>query len=489
MIRLEKRPQPSQFWTAFTPVVAVLLTMVAGGILFAFLGKDPFVAIKTIFWDPILGEFAFYYRSQLLVKGAPLILIAIGLSLGFRAGIWNIGAEGQYIIGAVCGAAVGLAFYPMDARWLIFPLMVLAGAFGGLVWAMIPAILKTRFKTNEILVSLLLVYVAEQILASMALGTAAQPRGRGLSRVSRNLRQYESAANNELIAGYGHALGRGRGVHRGDLGLCPAEPAHAGLPDPADRASARARHGSRASGRACWWCSAWVSRARLAGLAGLFEVAGPAGQISIDFNVGYGFTAIIVAFLGRLHPVGILLAGLLMALTYIGGEAAQATLGLPAAAIQAFQGMLLFFLLAVDVLTNFRIRFGTHGGRVMDLSAINPLVLIASADGGLDTDPAGRDWRTGGREIRGAEPRRRGDDDHRRDLRLRHRGGDRLAAAGLRRRRAWRRGAVAALRRPDAVPAVEPGGDGPGADAVRAGPVGAAGAGLYRDQAAAHIAR
>jgi simple sugar transport system permease protein len=96
----------------------------------------------------------------------------------------------------------------------------------------------------------------------------------------------------------------------------------------------------------------------LAGMAGLFEVTGPAGQISIDFNVGYGFTAIIVAFLGRLHPVGILLAGLLMALTYIGGELAQFMLGLPAAAIQAFQGMLLFFLLAGDVLTNFRVRFG-----------------------------------------------------------------------------------------------------------------------------------
>jgi simple sugar transport system permease protein len=96
----------------------------------------------------------------------------------------------------------------------------------------------------------------------------------------------------------------------------------------------------------------------LAGLAGMFEVAGPAGQISIDFNTGYGFTAIIVAFLGRLNPVGILLAGLLMALTYIGGDIAKSSLGLPAAAILAFQGMLLFFLLAVDVLTNYRVKFG-----------------------------------------------------------------------------------------------------------------------------------
>jgi len=96
----------------------------------------------------------------------------------------------------------------------------------------------------------------------------------------------------------------------------------------------------------------------LAGLAGMFEVAGPAGQITIDFNVGYGFTAIIVAFLGRLHPMGILLAGGLMALTYIGGDIAQSQLGLPAAAIQVFQGMLLFFLLAFDLFTHYRLRLG-----------------------------------------------------------------------------------------------------------------------------------
>lgn len=359
MIRLEKRPTPSQLWSYLTPLIAVIATMIAGGFMFAFLGKDPLVAIRTIFWDPILGEFAFYYRGQLLVKAGPLILIAIGLSMGFRAGIWNIGAEGQYIMGAIFGAAMGLAFYPMEARWLIFPLMILAGAFGGFLWAMIPGILKTRFNTNEILVSLLLVYVAEQILASMSLGLLRNPDGAGFPG-SRNLRQYESAANNELIAGWGMHWGvvaafiavifayilLSRHIMGFNIRLTGASP----------RA---AKFAGVNPNRLILFCLG-LSGA-LAGLAGLFEVAGPAGQISIDFNVGYGFTAIIVAFLGRLHPIGILLAGLLMALTYIGGEAAQATLGLPAAAIQAFQGMLLFFLLGIDVLTNFRVRFGREG--------------------------------------------------------------------------------------------------------------------------------
>lgn len=356
MIRLEKRPVPSQTWAYLTPLVAVIATMIAGGVLFAFLGKDPIVAIRTIFWDPVFGEFAFYYRGQLLVKAGPLILIAIGLSLGFKAGIWNIGAEGQYIMGAIFGAAVGLAFYPMEARWLIFPLMIIAGALGGFLWAMIPGILKTRFNTNEILVSLLLVYVAEAILASMSLGLLRNPEGAGFPG-SRNLRQYESAANNELIAGWGMHWGvvaafiavifayilLSRHIMGFNIRLTGESP----------RA---ARFAGVNPTRLILFCLGMSGA--LAGLAGMFEVAGPAGQISIDFNVGYGFTAIIVAFLGRLHPIGILLAGMLMALTYIGGEAAQASLGLPAAAIQAFQGMLLFFLLAFDVLTNFKVRFG-----------------------------------------------------------------------------------------------------------------------------------
>ncbi len=355
MIALVKRPQPSRIWAMATPVVAVLATMVAGGMLFAALGKDPLAAIETIFWEPLFGEFSFYYRPQLLVKGAPLVLIAIGLSLGFRAGIWNIGAEGQYIMGAITGAGVALAFYPLEA-WFIFPLMVIAGALGGWAWAMIPAVLRVKFGTNEILVSLMLVYVAEQLLASMSLGLLKNPEGYGFPG-SRNLQQYPSAYNADLIEGSGMHWGVVAALiavifayvllNRHMLGF------HIRLSGESPKA---ARFAGVRPARLVLFCLG--TSGALAGLAGLFEVSGPSGQISIDFNVGYGFTAIIVAFLGRLHPVGILLAGLLMALTYIGGDIAQSQMGLPSAAIQVFQGMLLFFLLAFDILTNFRIRFG-----------------------------------------------------------------------------------------------------------------------------------
>jgi simple sugar transport system permease protein len=312
MFKLEKRPTPSQKWAYLTPVLAVIATMIAGGLLFALLGKNPFEAIRTIFWDPLFGEFAFYYRPQLLVKGGPLILIAIGLSLGFRAGIWNIGAEGQYIMGAIFGAGAGLAFYPMEA-WYIFPIMIVAGAIGGMLWAMIPAFLKVRFGTNEILVSLMLVYVAEQLLASMSLGLLKNPEGHGFPG-SRNLRDYASAFNADIFEGSGMHWGVVAAfiavifayilLNRHMLGF------HIKLTGQAPRAAKFAGVNPSRLILICLGASGM-----LAGLAGMFEVSGPAGQISIDFNTGYGFTAIIVAFLGRLHPVGILMAGLLMALT------------------------------------------------------------------------------------------------------------------------------------------------------------------------------
>jgi general nucleoside transport system permease protein len=353
MIQLVPRSDAAPLWQVATPVLAVLATMLVGGLLFALMGYDPVAAIRTIFWDPLFGPASGYSRPQLLVKAAPLILIASGLAIGFRAGIWNIGAEGQYIIGAITGAAVALALYPLEAWWL-FPLMVAAGMAGGWAWGMIPALLRNWFGASEILVSLMLVYVAQRVAAWMAFGPMRNPQGMGFPG-SRNLQQYPSAANPELIAGTGAHWGvvaaalavlatwflmsrHIRGFHIRAAGTAPRAARFAGVKPAVLVAFCLGLSGA------------------LAGAAGLFEVAGPAGQITDRIGVGYGFTAIIVAFLGRLHPVGILLAGLLLALTYIGGELAQLTMGLPAATVQVFQGMLLFFLLGFDLLTRFQIR-------------------------------------------------------------------------------------------------------------------------------------
>ncbi|WP_372840705.1 ABC transporter permease [Phaeovulum sp.] len=359
MIQLIARPAPSRFWLWATPLLAVFSTMVAGAVLFAALGTDPLEALKVIFWDPLLGANASYFRGQLLIKAGPLMLIAAGLAVGFRAGIWNIGAEGQYIVGAICGAAVGLAAYPAE-NVLIFPAMVIAGALGGWAWGMIPALLKNRFGASEILVSLMLVYVAQNLLAWAAFGPLKNPSGFGFPG-SRNLQQYPSAHNAELIAGSGLHWG-GVAALAALVGTYVLMSRHiAGFRiQVAGDAPKAARFAGVAPARLVAFCLG-LSGA-LAGLAGMFEVAGPSGQITDAFGAGYGFTAIIVAFLGRLNPIGILLAGLLMALTYIGGDMAQLMLRLPAAAIQVFQGMLLFFLLGFDLLTNYRVRLGRGVG-------------------------------------------------------------------------------------------------------------------------------
>ena len=356
MFKLIPRENISPALSLLGPLFSIGFTMLIGGILFYFLGVDPFAALKMIFWDPLMSEtFSTYSIPQIFIKGAPLILIALGLSFGFKANVWNIGAEGQYIMGAIFGASFALSFYPLESR-LIFPLMVLIGIFGGCLWAMIPAILKIRFNVNEILVSLMLVYVAEQILALASLGFLRNPDGAGFPG-SRNLSQYLSASNSELILGTGIHLGvllslfmvvffyillfrHSLGFRIKLLGSSPKAYSFSG----------------QNPNKLIFICL--TLSGGLAGLAGIMEVAGPAGQINIDFNVGYGFTAIIVAFLGRLNPIGILFAGLVMALTYVGGELTQFMLNLPAAAIQLFQGMLLFFLLSFDLFVYYKIKLG-----------------------------------------------------------------------------------------------------------------------------------
>ncbi|MGE4611427.1 MAG: ABC transporter permease [Paracoccaceae bacterium] len=353
MLRLEPRQQASSTMRWLTPILAVAITMVMGGFLFAVMGQDPFQAIQIIFLDPFFHEtFGPYSRSQLLIKAGPLILIATGLSIGFRAGVWNIGAEGQFVMGAIAGGAVGLALYPADGIWVL-PLMTIAGALGGMAWAMIPALLKIKFNANEILVSLMLVYVAYNFLAAMVTGPLKSPDGFGFPES----RSFTAVDSTHLPMVY-----EPLGMHAGVLvALAVVIAAYVmmerhllGFQIRLTGESPRAAKFAGVNPALIVAVTLGISGA-LAGMAGLFEVTGPAGKLTTNFPVGYGFTAIIVAFLGRLNPIGIVLAGLLMALTYIGGELAQLSLGIPAAAINVFQGMMLFFLLAVDVFVNYRL--------------------------------------------------------------------------------------------------------------------------------------
>ena len=347
-LKIEPRREISRTLLYATPVLAVLMTVVAGFFIFLAMGFDPFVSLYYFFIAPLLSV---YELSEIMVKAGPLIIIAVGLAIGFRANVWNIGAEGQLTLGAIAGGGVALVFWNQDG-FFILPLMCFAGILGGMAYASIPAFLKTRFGVNEILTSLMLTYVATLFLSTLIYGPWKDPDGFNFPQsrmfsdsallpiVLENTRMHLGTVIGLLVAVAGWVLMTFTiiGFEIRVVGLAPAAARFAGF-----------------SRNRIIWLSL-LAGGGLAGLAGTFEVAGPIGQIIPVISPGYGFTAIIVAFLGRLHPLGIILSGLLMALSYIGGETAQVEVGLPQAVTGVFQGLLLFFLLASDFLVRYRIR-------------------------------------------------------------------------------------------------------------------------------------
>ena len=353
MLKIEKRPESSRAMMYATPVLALVLTILSSLVLFTLLGVDPLEALDNFFIEPLKDA---YGVSELLVKATPLVLCAIGLSIGFRANVWNIGAEGQLTMGAIFGGGVFIYLHDVDSVFLL-PAMVIMGAIGGALWAAIPAFFKTRFNANEILTSLMLVYVALLILSLLVHGSWRDPDGYNFPES----RVFSESATMPI-------LWEGTRLHFGSiLALFAVAGAwimfsktligfQVKVIGEAPKAGAYAGFSQK---KIIWFCL--LTGGGLAGVAGVTEVAGPVGQLLPSISPGYGFTAIIVAFLGRLHPVGIIFAGLLMALTYLGGETAQINQGLPVAVTGVFQGMVLFYLLATDVLVNYRFRFHAFG--------------------------------------------------------------------------------------------------------------------------------
>jgi general nucleoside transport system permease protein len=350
--KLELRGTPSRAMTYLSPLIAIVLTMLLGALLFIVLGKDPLAGLKVFLIDPFNGKRAI---SELLLKSIPLILCALGLAVCFRANIWNIGAEGQFTVGALFSGAM-LVF--LDVPNHAIPgsvglvLMILAGIVGGAFWASITALLRDRFNANEILVSLMLTYVAQLLLMYAVNGPLKDPNGMNFpqSKVfSDEFMLPMLLSGTRLHIGFAVTLilaaimtvfmtrsFRGFSLMVG--GVAPHAARYAGF-----------------SSRSALWVSLLISGG-FAGLAGAFEIAGPIGQLLPSVSPGYGFAAIIVAFIGRLNPVGAVLGGLVMSLLYLGGELAQSRLGLPSAITGVFQGMLLFLLLASDTLINYRLR-------------------------------------------------------------------------------------------------------------------------------------
>ena len=356
MLRLEPRAQRSRFWGIAAPVLAVALTAIASALLLAMLGHSP---VDPVFIRPLT---TMRTLPPLFIKASPLILIAVGLCLAFRANVWNIGAEGQYTIGALAGGAVALSVYPGGGPWLL-PAMGLAAILAGAGWAMIPAILRTRFGVSEVLVSLMLSYVAVLLLSVALEGRLRDPGGFNFPQS----RLLQPAARMPVLLP-GLFAGASANVHAGFLvAIVTALAARWALARHlfgyqlrliGDAPPAATFAGF--SRQRIVWSSMSVSGA-LAGLAGVFEAAGPIGQLVPQLPSGYGFTAIIVALLARLNPLACIPAGLLLAFTYLGAEAAQMAFGSPSSVGVVFQGLLLVFVLAADVLASHRLRWRRAG--------------------------------------------------------------------------------------------------------------------------------
>jgi ABC-type uncharacterized transport system permease subunit len=347
MFKLIARPAPSRIWTYASPLLALAVTVLIGLTIFAMLGKDPLRGLTMFFWEPVKSGYAI---GELFVKATPLLIIALGLSVCFRSGIWNIGAEGQFVMGAIFAGWAALQADKATGAWIV-PAIVLAGVLGGMFWAGITALLKDRFHANEILVSLMLVYIAISILLYLVNGPLKDPQGYNFPQS----KSFEAVTQiPRLFAGSRISIGVVLALlGAGALWLFLFR-SKAGFALTVGGLAPRAAKYAGFSSRSALWTALLISGGA-AGLAGALEVAGPIGQLTPYVPAGYGFAAIIVAYVGRLHPAGVVLASILMSMFYIGGELAQSRMGIPKSVTGVFQGLLLFSLLACDTLIAYRV--------------------------------------------------------------------------------------------------------------------------------------
>lgn len=335
--------------TYMSPIIGLALALIAGAIMFSFLGKPPLGALYAYFIEPISEMWSVH---ELLIKAAPLILMGAGLCVCYQSNNWNIGAEGQMIMGGMAGSILPVMF-PQIAGPFVLPAMLVMGVLGGMAYAAIPALLKTKFKTNEILTSLMLVYIAQLFLDWTVRGAWRNPQGLNFPETRRfddfariaEMVPADGRANFGFVIAVVVALAiwvmmakSMKGFQVKVIGASPKAARFAGFD----------------AQKMVFF--AFLLAGATAGLAGIVEVAGASGQLRTTISPGYGFTAIIVAFLGRLNPIGAIVAGLVLALTFLGGEAAQISLGVSDKVARVFQGLILFFVLACDTLILYRIR-------------------------------------------------------------------------------------------------------------------------------------
>jgi general nucleoside transport system permease protein len=344
IMRLEKRTERSTAMAIASPFIALALTILTAAVIFALRGVNPLTGLYVYFVEPLT---AVWSVEQLLVKATPLVLIGAGLSIAYLANVWNIGAEGQLTAGAILAGMIPV----MMPEWqspLTLIVMLAFGVIGGMIWGAIPALLRNRFSANEILTSLMLVYVIQLALDWLVRGPWRDPHGfnfpKSITFSGWQLLPYLTPGLHlGVVIAALVALALGFLMKRTLKGFEITVTGHS------PRA---ARFSGFSEQRTVMYCM--LLSGGLAGLAGAIEISSVVGQLQPQISPGYGFAAIIVAFLGRLNPIGAIFAGLLLALSYIGGEAVQTALQIPDKITRVIQGILLFYVLACDTLILYR---------------------------------------------------------------------------------------------------------------------------------------
>ncbi len=377
MLNVEPRRESAKLMIWLSPFIAILLTMLVSSLMFSLLAVDPLRAFEVFLIMPLSDS---YNLGELMVKAAPLMLCATGLAICYRANIWNIGAEGQLLIGAVVCSYFAVQASE-ESSGLVMVLIVFSGVVAGACWAAIPTLLERYFNTNMILSTIMLNYVGLYTLLWAVHGPLADPQGFGFPEsalfadaILLPLIGEEGRASVSIVIAVAVAILAG-------VTLFKTLPGFVIRVYGEDKAAAR--YAGFSSHKVVWGVMLFAGA--LAGFAGAAEVMGPIGQLIPSVSPGYGYAAIIVAYLGRLNPFGIILSALFMGCLYMGSDLAQIELGVPTAITGLFQGVLLFFMLASDFLIHYKISLVTSSNATPAIGA-GTQVSAHTVQGDITTD-------------------------------------------------------------------------------------------------------
>lgn len=345
-IKLEKRLKPSSLMYYANPIISVLLALILCAVFLAFTGRDPFEVYAAMFG----GAFGSSYGlSETAVKAIPLALCALGIALAFRMQLWNIGAEGQFYMGAFAASGVPLTF-PELPSVIMLPAMVILGMAAGAVWGFIPGFLRAKWRVNEIITSLMLNYIGILWVSYLVYGPWKDPQGMNFPLTA----QFPDAAMLPTFAGSRIHIGALLVIALVILFSIIFKNSRWGYEIKVIGASEPAARYAGMNIKQNIYIVMLLSGA-ICGLAGMTEVSGIVGRLQPGLSPGYGYTAIIIAWLAKLNPIAIIIVSVLFGALQVGGYLVQ-TLGVPATVASMLQGAILFFVVGGEVFTTYRIK-------------------------------------------------------------------------------------------------------------------------------------